>query len=322
MRRTFATVVVLTSALLGLNAFWPFNDHGTAARQAFAEEGSAAKASTTPTAMFVTPPRDDRYEAIVAKLKTKIDLNFQETTVREAVDYFAQLVSVPVLYNTRSLNDEGIDLDADTITYNLTGVPASTCLDVMFWNRNLSYRIWDGFIVVETESTTRNEMEVCVYNCRDLLNDAAAVNEMSIKKQKSNASQPSDPKEVEMASTESKYQTVSLTPPQALIKVLMNSVAGPWMEEDGEGGTITAFDGMLVVRNNQKAQQNVQLVLGMLRSADTMQINPQNQKTTTTTYTSEVKLDPLAPIPDPIGSKKSDLDELQLPSTPSNENLK
>lgn len=312
MRCTLGTVVGLTAAILMTSAFWPANQGPAvpqnAVAQATDEKKVEAKSEGVPTpdaspakphvltdSKVVTPQRDEMYAHTAEELKKKTTLNFTDTTMREAIEYIAQLHKIPIIYNTKALGDEGIDLDAETISYNLTGIPLATVLDVIFENRNLAYRNWDGILVIESMNSAENNMEVCVYNCRDLLKDVATVQEVVLPTASGEGSSgggfgggggggffqvASDAPEKPAPKSKEKSEPapancpkiVELTPPQALIKVLMNSVHGPWAENDGNGGTITAFDGMLVVRNNQRAQQGVQNLLDMLRAADRLYV--------------------------------------------------
>jgi hypothetical protein len=139
-------------------------------------------------------------------------------------------------------------------------------------------------------------MEVCVYNCRDLLDKAQAEHTFESGARQHGgggfggggmgggggggffqvATNPPTtepgPAKPENAQN-NKSKPTKRTPTEMLIEVLTTSTAGPWEAADGDGGTITAFDGLLVVRNNQKAQHDVQMVLDMLRAADKLHMH-------------------------------------------------
>jgi len=52
----------------------------------------------------------------------------------------------------------------------------------------------------------------------------------------------------------------------ALINVIMAATGDNWLDRgDGDGGTITEFDGLVIVRHSQRAHRNIEDLLAKLR---------------------------------------------------------
>ena len=63
-------------------------------------------------------------------------------------------------------------------------------------------------------------------------------------------------------------QSAGATSPaaNALIQVIVAATGDPWLiQGQGEGGTISEFDGLLVVRHSQRAHRNIEDLLAKLR---------------------------------------------------------
>ena len=54
----------------------------------------------------------------------------------------------------------------------------------------------------------------------------------------------------------------------ALVEVIIETTSGPWEEENGEGGTIKEFNGLLIVKQTQAVHREIKQLLEMMRAAD------------------------------------------------------
>ena len=54
----------------------------------------------------------------------------------------------------------------------------------------------------------------------------------------------------------------------ALVQLVQHSTGGPWFSNDGAGGSIMAFDGLLVVRQSEQTHNEIQKLLDGLRAAN------------------------------------------------------
>ncbi|MEX2286097.1 MAG: hypothetical protein WD648_03345 [Planctomycetaceae bacterium] len=297
MRCTAGTVVVLTAGILLTMALWPANQGVqlppvAMGQQEDAKKEEAKKLLESPSKNVqkhvlpgdaITPPRDERFRAVEEKLKERITVSFPDAPLQEAIEYIAQLTNVDILLDKKSILEAGGDPE-EIINHNLADYSLSTVLNLVLEPLQLTYRIFDGILIIETKEKARQQMEVHIYNCRDLLEgveeriEAASMRaadalrgpgggkgffSLADEKPTKESKQPAKGSE-----DSNPFTTIKLSPEQMLIRVLVHSAKGPWEEVHGDGGTITAFDGLLVVRNNQQAQRDVQMVLDMLRAAD------------------------------------------------------
>ncbi len=62
-------------------------------------------------------------------------------------------------------------------------------------------------------------------------------------------------------------QPVPTGPATDLIQAIQKSTSGNWMDSDGQGGTLSLFNGLLVVRQTDEVHAQVQKLLDALREA-------------------------------------------------------
>lgn len=274
-----------------------------------------------PTGLETDPnplgPNNDRQSAVEAKLAQKIDVSFIDIPLEKALSVISQRIEVDVVINEQSLEGEGITLDAPVnlhLTY--TEIPASTALELIFERAAgpgmLTYKIRDGFLYVQTAIAAEEDLEIEVYDVRDLLEgvkpvrrrfpglgggvgggggflggtgfgggggffqvgpigDPANVNRATGSSSKSTAwpdtSAKTDPLQAPGTPAQPPACYVEISPVEALIDVIQNNTSGPWINVDGAGGMIDAFDDMLVVRQTQAAHREIKQLLEMLRVA-------------------------------------------------------
>jgi hypothetical protein len=111
-------------------------------------------------------PAEDR---IRSELKKTTNLNFTDTTMREAIEYIAQLHKIPIIYDNKALGDEGIDLDGETINYNLSGITLRNAFRIIFENRNLEYIIENEVMKITTTTGAQTKLSTRVYPVGDLV---------------------------------------------------------------------------------------------------------------------------------------------------------
>ena len=297
MRCTVASVVGLTAAILIATAFWPGTQPPVPQLAEAQQPKESAKAAPAAPRAPETSSEETQNSAVEAKLKKIITLNFQDTPLHEAMQYIGEQVDVDILFNDKAFEDEPVNKD-ELITFSLPHTKASgaTWLRLILEPRNLTVCIRDGLAIVETTQSAEHAMEVHVYNCRDLLDGVVSTTVDIHKNCRATAATRCCERPTRIwwrrngrregvastwvdaeAGTRHSGNSGGLgngrgdggreDPDANINQVLLHAVQGPW-EVDGKGGTITAFDGLLVVRNNQQAQRNVQKVLDMLREAD------------------------------------------------------
>ncbi|MEX2286098.1 MAG: permease prefix domain 1-containing protein [Planctomycetaceae bacterium] len=239
MRCTVGTVAVLTAGILLTTAFWPANQGVQLPIVAMGQPGEkntglaalTEKQKSKPPSpnLRVDEPRNMQIEL---DLQSRIDVNFPEVPLRDAIEFLAGLYQVPILFDKKSLEEAGLNPDAELVHLKVDQIKFETALKLMLEPLHLTYRVWDGFLFVETQETEARHTEVQIHNCRDLIDDGAG-------------------------------HTA-----ESLIRVIVNHADGLWEQAHNEGGTITEYNGLLIVRNTQHAQRGVIRFLDMLRAAD------------------------------------------------------
>jgi hypothetical protein len=176
-------------------------------------------------------------ERVEQKLQEPLDLVVpDDTTLGEALDMIAEAMQVDVLAQWARLGEEGIERDMQVgLEFRYTKVSAAVFLEMLLNPLALGYRVREGFIEVSTQIAIEEDeefLEIRVYNVRDLLQHGGTVDSLS----------------------------------NLLRRVLAKNTA--WEDEDGFGGAIAEFDGLLVVLQTQQAHRQIEVVLEVVRQAD------------------------------------------------------
>jgi hypothetical protein len=269
MRFSSATLVVAVLALLGLFAFWPTDPGGNATVLVTAIAPSTAQAQD-PTAP--QPKTRQAKSAIAEKLSKPIDAEFVETPLNDVLKYLADSLDVQFHVNRRAIEESGVTLDSP-VTINLKNIKASTLLGLLLDSvaGGLDFVERDGFILVSTIDDLDHMTEVRVYNCRDLL--ALAPPGLD------GAASPA------MYGGPTEGYGVAGTPPgmpggpasggfggspaprpglPGLIQTAVES--GSW-EDVGGVGSISEFNGLLVIKQSARVHEKIDELLAMLRQA-------------------------------------------------------
>ncbi|WP_425615637.1 permease prefix domain 1-containing protein [Anatilimnocola sp. NA78] len=105
------------------------------------------------------------------KLAKRITAEFVETPLHEVLSYLSDVAELQIFVNQRALQDEGITVD-ELISINLKSVRVDMLLDLILDQGTAggaTYVERDGILIVSTLANLEGASEVRVYNCRDLL---------------------------------------------------------------------------------------------------------------------------------------------------------
>jgi len=105
---------------------------------------------------------------IEAALDASLRLSSDDAPLREVIDYVQQSTRIPIIIDTRGLDDAGITSDTP-VTVHLRGVSLRSALRLMLRELDLTYRIDDGLLIITTPEEAENKSSVRVYPVADLL---------------------------------------------------------------------------------------------------------------------------------------------------------
>jgi hypothetical protein len=160
MRVTTFSMAAMVLIAAGIAVFWPGRNAGPGLAAA------VAQAPATGTADKQRSSAADR--PLEAKLNERIDVDFVETPLKDALAYIQDRAHVPFYLKSSKLADAGINVDTP-VSCNLKQVRLRTFLDLSLREIGLAYYDKDDLLVITTPDDAENTMEIRVYDCRDLL---------------------------------------------------------------------------------------------------------------------------------------------------------
>ena len=109
-------------------------------------------------------------ERIRAALRGPTVMEFVETPLSDVVDYLKDHHQIEIQLDTKALEDAGAGSDTP-ITKNLKGLSLRSALRLMLAGLDLTYLIKDEVLLITTPEKAVGEMEIKLYNVRDLVGD-------------------------------------------------------------------------------------------------------------------------------------------------------
>jgi len=275
MRFSVGTVAALTAALLIGTAFWPKNAAVQLPERAIAqqdgaqpavpqEEPAAAPSDAAPdqqspndnTENLYEPVRDKRTSEIEAKLDRSIPVvDFVDEPFEDVLKFLSDQSGARIIPDRIKMEQEGISPD-EPVTLKLTDTPVRDVLAYVLPDLNFEYFVRAGALIVTSKEKASTVREVRIYNCRDLLNDYVPP--------------PAPNASTKLIGVGGQSAVVTTTPPTAaevLIKVIVSAIPEPWIENEDEGGSISEFNGLLIVSQNYQNHRKIQQLLQMIRTA-------------------------------------------------------
>lgn len=253
---------------LGLAAFLPVAGTKLAAQP-------PATVSTNSQAKPATPAEPSLEE----KLNRRIDIDFEETPLNQAMDFLSETYGVQILVSVKKLEEAGIQADTP-VTKRLKQIPMKTVLDLMLDELELTYMAKDDLIFITTPEHAESQLEVRVYDCRDLLamrepGEAAipGANEAAPPDAASGPAGSSDPFGPDGApgpgASERKSPPMTAHERRAarFMNIIMTNVDAQAWDQVGGPGAISEFNGLIVVTQTGNTHKKVEDILEMLREA-------------------------------------------------------
>ena len=222
--------LVVSSLLGGLIAFGLFSLW----RFAFSEPLNPPSAATPPSVLmspsgpteFVEflPPLTPQEKRIEEALEKMAECEFTDTPLLDVVQYLEEYASIKIVIDTQALTDEGIATDTP-VTRKLANLRLRSMLLLMFRPLQLTAIPKHDVLLVITQSRSREHRVTRAYPVSDLCYLPG-------------------------------YQVLDF---QSLIRVIEEETPGPWMNRDGEGGTITESEstGSIIVRETYQGHREI-----------------------------------------------------------------
>jgi hypothetical protein len=281
MRYSIYSVAVITATFVLAAFYWPAQRQEPSVQviaQAPPQKSDASSASAL--IEEVARHKDDFRQQVEEKLaRRNVRFNFEETPLQDVLDFLGDSLDLDFVLDQRYLQDSGID-PAAPVTLKLRNQSASvrTILELAFRQiGDLTYVIRDGVVLITSPDEGH---EVQVYDCRDLLANVKVESPTGMSMMGSGGGFGGVVGRAMPGAGMNPYggaegmggmgigQPAGATSPaaSALIQVIVAATGDEWfIQGNGSGGTISEFDGLLVVRHSQRAHRNIEDLLAKLR---------------------------------------------------------
>ena len=237
------------------------------------------------------------------KLNQETTLDPVEMQLKDLVDVIRDIHGFPIMLNAKKLDEAGINIDTP-ITKRVAGLRLRTALEVIFDELDLTFIVHDEYVMITTKEDALSRLEIRVYDCRDLLAtktarkgkpappDAAAVDPAAAPALGGDNAYGEPGAMPGMAAgyggMGGGYVSEHDQRAQRLINILITNVddqswlmgatagMGSGFVEGGGGGeeqpkrgrgTISEYDGLIVVTQTAQTHRKIEHVLDMLRRA-------------------------------------------------------
>ena len=185
-------------------------------------------------------------EAIRRKMQTKVDLEFRDTPLNEALEFLADRGGFPVQIDKQAFEEDRIAVD-----HPITEVaPQATIEQVLLWilePSGLAWVIENETLKVTTEIEADDHLVTRSYDVKWLLDLDRGPR----------ADEPTvDTGGCQTGGNEWHW----------LVGTILEVTRGPWLETDGVGGTLSIHAGVLTVSNTIVVQDQVNTLLRSLKA--------------------------------------------------------
>ncbi len=227
---------------------------GTASAQLVA----AAGAANEPVGVTRHQPTVDE------KLNRRIDAQFVEMPLRNAIQALQKETEIQFYLRAKRLEEASVSPDTP-VTIDLKNLPARTVLELLLSELELTYLEKDGLILITTPEDAESQLDVRVYDCRDLLQMGGPT--IAATKSANESVQNTKSNPIEGCGSVTPARLKSGTKQEQLQELITVNVAADTWERVGGPGAISEFNGLVVVTQTATVQRKVQELLDMLREA-------------------------------------------------------
>ena len=239
------------------------------------------------------------------------DVKFTDTPLKDVVAFVADAVEADMLIDQQALEEEAVTADEPvTLSFTRTKLSAGTVLDFVLQPHDLAFVNRAGVIYITTQARADERLTTKVYNVRDLLENATshasamppAATGLGGDELEGGGSRGGvggggffsvrDALAAAMMSNvigqfgggkggqdgagmggvgQAGTRPRATGPAADLLTAIQQTTSGPWLEIDGTGGTMSLFNGLLVIRQTDDVHTEVQKLLDALREAGAKQ---------------------------------------------------
>jgi hypothetical protein len=279
MRVATFTVAATILVAAGLVILWPARNAGPGAAVAVAQS-PAEKGKEQPA----KDESGDGSAKLAAALNSRMNLDFEDVPLRDVVAYLTEQTGITFHISLKKLEEASVSVDTP-VRSHFRNVRLSTFLDLMLKDYELAYVEKDDLIVITTPEDAESNLLIRVYDCRDLLamqappgadkfvpgatrggprgmgggmfsvQDAPPAGAGRMPGAAPAASQPNEPL------TEHDLRA------DQLMNIITTNVDNQTWDEVGGPGSISEYNGLIVVTQTAATHKKVERVLDMLRDA-------------------------------------------------------
>jgi hypothetical protein len=286
MTFSVAATLLITASLI---IFWPGRNaapgRAVAVAQAptgadpFAPGGDAAAGGG---------PAEPSEPTLQQKLNKRIDINVVEVPIKDVMQFLQDTTGIQFVLKQKKLEEAGVSADSP-VTRSLKRVRVSTLLDLILSDFELAYVEKDDLLEITTPEDAESRLEIRVYDCRDLLAMEAApgadkflpraagrpVGGMFAVEDRIAQRTPrpgaaggmgggvSAPQEKDDDRPVSEHDVRA----ERLMQIIITNVDMDSWRDIGGPGTISEYNGLIVVTQTNWVHRKVEHVFDMLREA-------------------------------------------------------
>ncbi|HEX5102949.1 MAG TPA: hypothetical protein VFV87_04015 [Pirellulaceae bacterium] len=228
----------------------------------------------------IAPAQENVPIAPVTALARRLDIEFNETRLVDAVDYLQQQTGANFYLRARKLEEAGVNLDTP-ISSQFRAIRLDTWLDLALDDIDLTWMVKDDLIVITSPEDAERHLVTRVYDCRDLLalpRPTITIPERTTPDE-AKAGQPTgDSSDKEKSAACQFCGSVRYVPKRPadpaehLMEVITQAIDLHLWDENGGPGTIGEYSGMLVVTQTDRVHGKVERFLNMLREAAGLEV--------------------------------------------------
>lgn len=189
-----------------------------------------------PSIEFLPEPTPVEKE-ILQKLNEQVDFDFSSESLSGVCDFLNQLHGLQCVIDKQALEENSIAIDATDITLKVSGISLRSALNLVLKPNGLAFIIDDEVVKITSLEKASTTLMTRTYPVRDLVGNV----------------------DVE-------YDLLA----RAIQDAVGGPLGSPWVESEGEGGTVSALPatGTLVIRQTARAHDEILQLLRAIRKAN------------------------------------------------------
>lgn len=306
VKMTSLTTAALVLLAVITFALWPEQRPGPAPARALAQDPNVPARVSGPLAPgSSSKAAGGAPRGLEEKLAMRLTAEFVGTPLKDVLSFLSDNADVQIFVNRRALEDEGL-MDDSPVTMTLRNVRLDMLLDLILEQVSpgvLTYVERDNILIISTVSNLEGAGEVRVYNCRDLLEMDVPRNDKGVRGAPAVPGMPGMPPGVGVPSGPAAVPggmppggavpggpggmmglgggglgggglggdgmplTEAERRAESLKKLISTAVKPESWSDVGGLGTISEYNGLIVVNHTPKVHQKIEDVLKMVREA-------------------------------------------------------